>query len=419
MEPFYLTMPPPGMEARVIPEPGRPFALTFSPAGMRFERGGRNLYIDAPDGAQIVIIEYFAFEELPAFRTGDGRFVSGNDFLMVMNPDMDLAVAASSPEPAGKLSALFTVPEEPWDAGFYQLAAEDGDARYHAEQAGAPDAPAAPAAASSFSGPEDVRYWLGEDALQGQAFIQNITGSVTVTLITPLGATAEAFIAYVRLQEENLTFKGADTPGKSNGLFQDGAMGRSSIVRRSAPEGDSLILAAEAFSSFQCYYGGWLLLSFPGMRVEGIEILMNAPSGQSVVDLQEYFSHPAFSDVPIAWLYDEERKLAGEPAEFVDDNFDLFDFLDVVTEHEHALPFAGSPEEETLPRRVEDIVLVSTRSNSALKLFDHWTLPEHLEGTDCKTFTFDEMTIPLQAGESSDAEPTTIPRRGGSSEKKG
>ena len=57
MEPLRLTMPPPGSEIRVTPEPGRAFVLTFSPEGMRFERGGSNLYIDGPDGAQLVIAD--------------------------------------------------------------------------------------------------------------------------------------------------------------------------------------------------------------------------------------------------------------------------------------------------------------------------------------------------------------------------
>ncbi|MDR2488693.1 MAG: hypothetical protein LBD42_04285 [Desulfovibrio sp.] len=404
MKPVHLSMPPPGKEAKVAPEPGRPLALAFAPMDMRFERGGRNLYIDAPDGAQLVIVDYFAFPELPAFYTEDGRLVSGVDFLMVMNPIMDLTIAESFPASAGKSPPIFNVPGEPWDESFYHLATEDNDARYHAEWAGLSGISAAPDAGAAVGGRGGTHYWLGGDALQGQSFIQNIAGSITVTLIAPSGATAESFFIYASMQGGDFSFPGAGEAKGNNGLFQDGVMGRASIVQRSALEGDSLTLAAEAFSSFESYYGGWLLMSFPSMRVEGIEILMNAPSGQSVVDLQEYFSHPVFNDVPIAWLYDEEHKVPSDLADFIDDGFDLFDFLDVVAERETLLPLADDPVAESLLPHVEDIVLVHAESHDAIKLRDDWTLPEKIEDTSYSPFTFDEQTMPLHESNFSENE---------------
>ena len=403
MEPFRLTMPPPGSEIRVTPEPGRAFALAFSPEGVRFERGGSNLYIDGPDGAQLVIADYFAQLELAPFHTEDGRIVSGTDFLMIMNPDMDLGAFAV---PRGGRPSMFNPPEKTLDQGiFYSLTLEDGipDYGYRAEWAESSTGSAAPDTRSAFVGSDDMHYWIGRDACQGREFIQELEGSITISLITPPGAAVKAFLTYVALNGEDTPLSDyckLDENEYGNSLFQDGPMGRVSITLHREPVGDTLLLVAEGFYSFQAYYGGWLSMVFPSMQVQGIDILMNAPSGQAVVDLQEYFGNAVFDDVAIAWSYDEGRSISRSLAEFVDEGFDLFALMDALNPELEPLPVPpAAPAEDSLPPRVEDVVLVRADSNDAVKLPDDWTDGEAKEGEGYRAFTLDEQTLLIQGND--------------------
>ena len=400
MEPLRLTMPPPGSEIRVTPEPGRAFVLTFSPEGMRFERGGSNLYIDGPDGAHLVIADYFAQLELAPFHTEDGRIVSGTDFLMVVNPEMDLGAFAA---PRGGRPSMFSPPEKPLDQGiFYSLAVEDGipDYGYRAEWAESSMGPAAPGTGSALLGNDDMHYWIGKDACQGREFIQELEGSITVSLITPPGAAVKPFLTYVALNGEDTPLSDyckLDENEYGNSLFQDGPMGRVSITLHREPVGDTLLLVAEGFYSFQAYYGGWLSMVFPSMQVQGIDILMNAPSGQAVVDLQEYFGNAVFDDVAIAWSYDEGRSISRSLAEFVDEGFDLFALMDALDPEHESLPVPpADPAEDSFPPPVENVVLVRADSNDAVKLSDDWIDGEEKEGEGYRTFTLDEQTLLIQ-----------------------
>lgn len=406
MEPLRLIMPSSGKEVRVAPESGRAFALAFSPQGMRFERGGSNLYISGPDGAQITITEYFAHPELAPFHTGDGKLVSGADFLMVMNPDMDLAVSDASAAFRGGRASFFSPPDKTWDEGvFYSLTAggDIPDYGQHADWTDGTTGPLAPEVGTSVMGNDNVRYWIGRDACQGQAFIQELEGSISVSLITPPGAAVKPFLTYVALNGEDSPLSDycmLDDSENGNSLFQDGPMGRASTTLHREPVGDTLVLAAESFYSFQAYYGGWLSMVFPSMHVDGIEILMNAPSGQSVVDLQDYFGNAVFSDVPIAWSYDESPKVAGSLAEFADEGFNLVELLDALGPEPGHLPDPHArPAEGTLPPRVENVVLVRADTNDVVKLSEDWTGEGETADISYRTFTLDEQTLLIQGEE--------------------
>ena len=373
---------------------------------MRFERGGSNLYISGTDGAQLIITGYFAQAELAPFHTGDGKLVSGADFLMVMNPDMDLAVSDALGAPRGGRPSFFSPPDKAWDEGvFYSLTAGEDIPDYgqRAEWTDGATGPLAPEAGTGVMGNDNVRYWIGRDACQGQAFIQDLEGSISVLLITPPGAAVKAFLTYVALNGEDAPLSDyckLDEGENGNSLFQDGPMGRASTTLHREPVGDTLVLAAEGFYSFQAYYGGWLSMVFPSMQVEGIEILMNAPSGQSVVDLQDYFSNAVFSDAPIAWSYDESPKVAGSLAEFADEGFNLVELIDALEpEQEHLPDPRAFPAEGALPPRVENVVLVRADTNDAVNLSEDWTGEGEAKDTSYRTFTLDEQTLLIKGEE--------------------
>ena len=407
MDPLRLTLPPPGTEVKVTPEPGRAFALAFSTVGTRFERGGSNLYIDAPDGAQLVITDYFLHSELIPFYTEDGKLVAGADFLMVMNPVMDLTASGSFAAPKGGRAAYFSPLEKPLDEGvFYSLASGDvPDYGYGIEWDTPQVGVSVPGAGAALTGSDSAHYWIGRDVCQGQAFIQELEGAITVTVRTPPEGAVKAFLTYVALNGEDADVGDCcllDDSVCGNSLFQDGPMGRASTTLNRGTDSDTLVLAAEGFYSFQAYFGGWLTMSIPSMRVQEIHILMNAPSGQSVVDLEDYFSGSVFSEVPISWSYDDGRKLSNSLAEFADDGFSLVELIDALgTEHDD-LHHLGDhenahPADDTLAPRVENVVLVRVDTNDAVKLQDEWAGEEEtVSDNSYKTFTLDEQTLLIQ-----------------------
>lgn len=376
---------------------------------MRFERGGSNLYISGPDGAQIVIVDYFAHRNLAPFRTEDGKVVSGVDFLMVVNPDMDLTVPDSFSSLKKGRTSFFSPPDKSWDEGiFYSLTSGDDipDYGYRADWTDPATGTLAPEAGTGAMGNDNVRYWFGRDACQGQAFIRELEGSILVSLATAPGAAVKAFLAYVALNGEGASLDDYCELGdgeNENSLFQDGPMGRASTTLHRESAGDTLILAAQGFYSFQAYYGGWLSMVFPTMHVKALEILMNAPSGQSVVDLEEYFGNAVFSGVPIAWSYDEKPEVTGDLAGFVDEGFNLMDLINALEPGQEQL--AGPsfpPAEDALPPRVENVVLVRAGTNDAVRLSEDWMDGENeAADTGYRTFTLDEQTLLIQGEKAS------------------
>ena len=262
----------------------------------------------------------------------------------------------------------------------------------------------------------NVHYWIGKDACQGRAFIQSLEGSITVTLHSVPGSAVKPFIAYVAMNGEDTPVSDCckldDSTDCESNLFQDGPMGRASTTLIRQPDSDILILAAEGFYSFQAYYGGWLSVNFLSLQVNGVHIILNAPSGQATVDLEDYFSSSVFSGVPMEWSYDEGHKLNNSLAEYVDNGFNLVDIIDALEADEVPLPdpHADGKQEkdENAQPRVENVVLVDPETNNVIRLKDEWdTETEEAAEPGYGTFTLDEQTLLIQGNDPEEEQTNT------------
>ena len=407
MEALSIALPPAGTEILITPESGKALFLDFPILGVRFERGGSNLYIIAPDGGHITITGYFTHAELMPFYVEDAKLVPGADFLMVMNPLMDIRLSGLSEEIADAKNAqsIFNTSARGLDGNvFYSLVAgeEQLDHGYQAEWMAPASNFSLPDLATGISGEDSLRYWLGGEARQGQTFIQGLDGAVSVTLSAPTGAAIKPFIAYVTMNGEDTAAVEAcrmESSECGNYFYQDGPLGRASLCLKTSESGDMLEFAAEGFYSFQAYYEGWLGVNVNEMRVGGAHVLLNTPSGKTVMDMEDFFRSPAFSGIPVSWSYEDGQKLPEELGEYADGGFNLLDLIDAV-DIAADLPDANADVNSagitaTHSLHVENVILVHADTNDVLLLAEDWPA-DSFSNAKKRAFTLDEQTLLIE-----------------------